>query len=550
MNASIMTSAALLEAGGSTVGSTISLAITAIVLVYILFGVLFGLKRGMYKTAVRLITIAAAAVISFCVVTWLTDYLNTFIVGKTVEEVITTVWPGYVDSIPEEYRNIVNCFDAETVESLLATILVMVLMPIIYIIVFMLIKLIIWPVYFIIQGLIGAGGHQSVVSKLIGGTLGAVQGVVIAGVMLLPISGLAGVIADSRDHLTTGKEPWVGEAIEDAYVNYLDEPINHPFFEFINAFGVEAAYADLVTIDIGSEKNVDMRKELEVLAEIAADAAPLVSDGLFDWTHLRDTDKTAITAILSDVGEDEHTAKTVAGVLRGIAKAHSENHFELGFEEPFDQFMTEFVSIFLTADKDNLNDDLTTFVNVYFLLNDHDVLAHFSTMTMTDTDAQQLFAADKDGKSVINHVIDTLNENPRTKPLVNALTKFSLQLMSESVGNALPEGADMDQVYEEVKTGMTGVLDTVNDPTIPEEERKEVVKESLNTALVDSGVLSEDTRLDDETMNNITDYVMENFEGKTELTDDDINSAIFSYYTQHGIPDGVVVPDDVVIPEN
>ena len=48
-------------------------------------------------------------------------------------------------------------------------------------------------------------------------------------------------------------------------------------------------------------------------------------------------------------------------------------------------------------------------------------------------------------------------------------------------------------------------------------------------------------------MSNIADHVITEFAGKEELTDDDINGAILSYFTKYGtegIPDGVN-PDDL-----
>ena len=209
--------------------------------------------------------------------------------------------------------------------------------------------------------------------------------------------------------------------------------------------------------------------------------------------------------------------------------------------------MDEFVHIFADSDRTTVEGDLKTFLDVYFILNDAHVLSHFGGGDSSNVAEELLGATDADGTKVITKIIDKLSENPRTASLVTSLTKFSLKLMAESTGNLLPEGTDADQIYEDVKVGMQDVLLNVNDPSIPEEEKHEVVKESLNNTLIESGVVSADAPLSDEAMNSITDYVMENYAGKEELTDDDINNAIFAYYNQYGIPEGVN-PDNVVIP--
>lgn len=547
--------AALLEA--SSIGSTLSLCITASIICSVLFGILWGLKRGMYKTAIRMITIGASAILSYHAVRMFTNYMHGLFVDQTVEGVITGFWPGYSSFFDENTRNIINSFDAVTVERLLATLTVIVLVPIIFIAIFLVLSSLTVVLHFIFCGIFRIGRRKSLVSILMGGFLGALQGLLIAGVTLIPVAGLAGMASDAREGLIKDKAPDISANIESAYVNYLDEVCNNPMLRLVRRCGGDALFDAITTVTVG-EDTVDMQKEAIVLVEIIADGMPLI-DGEFNQAQLRDTDKQAMRDILSDVGGDEYTANTVAGVLRGIATANKNGSLDFGFEYPFNDFMNEFLQVFSDSDKTNVEGDLATFLDVYFILNDYQVLQHFDG-ALEDSTAEALLAADADGDTVISKITGRLSENPRTQPLVTSLTKFSLKLMAESAGNVLPDGMDADQVYEDVKVGMKDVLASVNDESIPEEEKHEAVKESLNNTLIESGVITEDTPLSEDAMNSLTDYVMENYTGKEELTDDDINNAIFAYYTKQGttppegtIPEGTlpegIIPDGGTVPE-
>ena len=159
--------AALLEA--STVGSTISGAITAVAVILILLGVLLGMKRGMYKTTLRILTVVASSFIAYWVIEGVTDYLHGLFVGRTLEEIITGVWPGYTTAVAENLRNIINSFDAVTVERIIAAGTVILILPIVFTLVFIVAKLLTTIIYFIIRSILRLGGINSPISSVLGG---------------------------------------------------------------------------------------------------------------------------------------------------------------------------------------------------------------------------------------------------------------------------------------------------------------------------------------------------------------------------------------------
>ncbi|MBR2930199.1 MAG: CvpA family protein [Clostridia bacterium] len=565
-------SGALLEAAAGGIGGTISTVITVVAIVFIVACMLGGFSRGMYSTALRLLCIILAAWLSIEAIHLATDYIHSMMAGETVETVITRFWPDYTTSVDPFIRDVIHCFDAETVERVLVMVIAIAVIPVAFIVVFILAAILTSMVSGLLSGILMLGRRPSGVSSLVGGIIGAVQGALIAAVFILPVAGLADVARDSRTHLIEDKDPVVSDFVEMVYTDYLDPVIDNQIVNLLLDIGGEDIYDDILTVKVGDEE-VHMKKEFAVMAEIAADAVPLFHPQIFNWENLTEGDKRAITTILADVGEDPYTANTIAGILRAAAKANADDVFNLGFEEPFGSFLDEFIGVFDNVTSETVNEDLSTFVEVYFILNDYGILNHFFHATESEFRPEELLAADKDGKTIVTHVTDALSANPRTAHLVTSLTKFSFQIMADSVGNVLPEGVDTDQIYEDVKVGMEDVLASVNNPDIPPEEKKDVVKTELNNALVNAGVLSEETKLDDEVMDVISDHIMTEFEGKEELTDDDINSAILSFYNKYassGLPGtgegdgeggeggsgdddgegGIVIPPDFELPDD
>ena len=534
------TGAALLSIGG-----TISACITWGAIAILVISILHGMSRGMYKTAIRIITLGLAVYLTYHLTEMITGILHDMFVDQTVEQIITRVWADYSTVVSEKIRGIINSFDATTMERLVAAATVIVAMPVVFVAVFYILKILSMFVYYLLHAIFRVGKKNSMVSKLMGIMLGIIQGAVVIWALLMPVAGLAGLAEEAKPVITHDKDEAVVERVNDIYENYIDDVTSNVFIKLVRGFGADHMFSSITTVTVGDE-SVDMKKQAIVIANIVADGYPLM-DGSTSWTDLSDSDKNALLAILDDVGSDEYTAEIIAGVLRGMVRAHGSGYFDFGLEEPLNTFLLDFIKVFENADASTVKEDLRTFLDVYFILNDAGVLSHFGGGESASAAEELLGATDAEGNKVITKIINKLSENPRTSALVTSLTKFSLKLMAESTGNLLPEGVDADKIYDDVKVGMQDVLLNVNDASIPEEEKHEVVKESLNNTLIESGVVSADAPLSDDAMNSITDYVMENFAGKEELTDEDINNAIFSYYNQYGIPEGVN-PDNVVIP--
>ncbi len=531
--------------GTATIGCYIALGIFAFIVISAVSGLIFGLSRGFGKTLLRFITVAASAVAAFFIVIWLYEFVDAWFAGKTLTEVIVSIWPDYTTVAEEGLQQIISSFDAITAERLIMMVTAVAVAPSIFVGVFYLMKLLTFVVYAIFAGILGfVKKERSVISTLLGGVIGAAQGALIAAVALLPMSGFLGLAADMREPLTSADKPEETVAVvEDFYVNYLDDVINSQTVNILRTYGGDFVFEKMSMITVG-ESEVDMREETKSLAEIFVDGMPLGAE--FDWMHPTAAQKEALRAILADVDGDPYHAAIVSGLLRGISTAVCTEAFPLELEEPFHSFAMQFVATFTTSNETNIGTDLVTFLEVYFTLSDANVLAAFDSSAGGTLDPTELLiATDEDGNTVINNIITLLNDNPRTRPIVTALTKFSLQLMMESFPavEGVPEDVDIEAVYEDVKEGVNDLLATVNSDATPEEKKAEV-SASLDTTLKENNIA-----LDQEIVDSIADHVVENFEGIEELSDEDINKALLEFYNAYaesqGTTEAPVLPDDL-----
>lgn len=530
-----------MAAGTATIGHYISIGIFAYVALSLVMGLFTGFSRGFGKTAIRILTILAAAVVAYVFILFAFKSIDDWFIGKTIDDAISSFIPDYRAGLDEETLALIDSIDVATAERIIMLLFGLVVGPTIFIAGFYLVKAVLMIVYWILSAILGFSSRDKGFLSIIGGgLLGVVQGALIAYICLIPVTGFAGIVAELREPLTSNDKPAeTVELIEGAYTNYIDDALDNPVLAIVGEYGGNVLFTQMTTLAVEGE-NVDMQKEAKNLAEIAVDAIPLANE--FKWDKLTEGHKAALLAILDDVGDDKYSASIVAGILRSLAASIHADGLPIEIEEPFASFADELVAIFDTETADNLKPDLKTFLEVYFILSDSGVLTEFTPESeSTDVTVEELLIADNGEGTVIARVIAKLNTNPRTAPIVTSLAKFSLQLMAQSAGNALTEDVDIAGVYEDVKTGMNSVLEAVNDDSLSRDEKKDAVKETLDTTLKDAGIITEEQGLSEEVMDTIADYAVDNFVGIDELTDQDINNAILSYYDAY--VNGAPLPD-------
>ena len=519
-----------------TAGAYISLGILCAAACFILAGLVWGLKRGISKTLLRLITVLASAVAAFCIVNAATAWLEGLFVGRSLEELLTQYVPSYTTSVPENWRNLIACFDAETAERILFLAVYLVLVPVAFVLVFYVLKILSGLIYIILAAILGMMGRRTgFFSALLGMVVGAAQGALIAAVLLLPVSGLVGLATEAKAPLTAeGVPAETASQVEEFYGQWIDDVSDNPVLALIDTAGGGALFTDMTTAHV-SDTAVVMGDEAKTLVQVYVDVLPLLGSDLMSPDAATEE---AMRSVLADIGDDRYTAEIVSGILRGVSRAIDSGALVIPFEEPVVTLVKEVAAILSDSNADNLKGDLETMLNVYLILGQRGVL---SVMAEGSTDVIDLLIGEHDGERVITLVTAELDKNPRTKPLSDAMAKMTLSALNGSISIG---GMEAEELYDNVKTGLNDILSTSRDDYETEEEYKADVSSKLDTTLKDNGI-----ELEAEIIDGMTDYIVENYGDKTEITDQDITDALLSYYDVYAewlangggdIPEGIL----------
>ena len=484
---------------GIDIGS-ISLIITVTFIVLTLFGAFKGMRRGIARQTVRTITIAISAIISYVVSTSFYKNVIAMLEGKTVGELLTELGVAGND----EWMEIVSVFSTDSIQSFTFILFTVLLIPLIFTVGFVIISAIGEIVHIIISAFLGfKKSKNNRKTRLLGTALGALQGALVAAILIFPLANAASTI--------TGLE---AEGEDTATVVYLaDEVASNPIASLTMKVGGDSLARSFCVEKIdGTEYD-------------ARDAARLFADVYFDIEELGDVSfatptprqRTIINEIEKKLFSDAFVKNLVSGILSEIATAVDNGELTVDVEEPYNEMLRTTLAIFKDSSSQNIEPDMQTILNVYFILAEGGVLnaADGGSDEMLDA-----FITDNGEGTVISRVISELSKNERTKPIVTMLTKLSLSIMAEDLG--LDES--VDTVYEAVVEGLD-LIESI-DTTLPEDEYTGAVADVIQHVLASDGI---EIELEREIVEEMAQLVYDEYRG-VELTEENINEIILYYY--------------------
>ena len=500
-----------------TMGAYISLGILCVVAGFLLSGIIFGIKRGIAKTTLRLITVLLSAVAAFALVSMATGYVEGLFTDRTLNELLTELIPGYQDQVPENWRNLIACFDAEVAERIVLFVVYLVAAPILFIALFYLIKLLSSLVYLLLAAILGMMGKRgSFISSLLGMLVGAAQGALIAAVILVPVSGFASLAAEVKEPLTSESVPAETAAqVEEFYGWWIDDVTDNPVLTLVGDLGGKSLFDKMTTATVGDEM-VAMGDEAKTLVQISVDAIPLIG---CDPTVPDTAAKDAMRSIVTRVGDSRYTAEIVSGLLRGAARAIDTEVLAVPLGEPFASLIKEVAAVLTDSNSQNLKADLETVLDIYIILAERGVL---TSMTEGGDDIIDVLVAEHDGERVISLVTSCLNKNERMKPISDAMAKITLNALK---GSITLEGAESEELFTNVKTNLNEILLKNREDYEDENEYKADVSATLDSTLKENGI-----EMDAELVDGMADYIVKNYGEKSEITDQDITDALLAYY--------------------
>ncbi len=517
-------------AGFDSVSSIISLVVLGIFGLLTLVGALKGLSRGISRQVIRTATIIISVILSIVLVKFSYNAIFSYFEGKTIEDIvnqISSIAASYnVEINPEDFADLYN-FETETVVYILAIPLALVVMPLAFTVSFVIISALMLIVHAIVSGILGFRKKKNnAVTRLLGMALGAVQGAFVAIVIMLPVLGIANIASDAVDTIRANENQSELELqIIELYDNNVKEAVDSPTVSLMSKYGGDWLYKIISTATISGE-DIEMSQQVDPVVKVYTEYASHLAGA--DFTALTEENKAAINAILMELEQSNYFSPLLASVVRGGSYMLNDSEFILEMEEPLKTSVMSIISIFNTSDKTNINTDLATIRDLYFLLSDTGVL---KGMTTEGTDILALLAEKgEDNKTPLSKAVDLLSENTRTKPIVGTLTKLSITMVAGA------ENAEqMDAIYESVKSGINEIVSIKRNQFDSDEEYEDAISDTIENVAVENGILTpefieENREQVDEVLDVVSDFVAENFNDVEEFTDEMITDLIIEYY--------------------
>ena len=519
---------------GEEIKEYITLGLLGLMGFLALVGGFKGLRRGIKRQTVRTITIALSVLVSVLIVKFLYSTVFGFIEDMTAQE-IAEFASSYGVDLGDEVQVYLNNLDPIVIEYILAIPLALLIGPIIFVPIFMVVSFILYIVHVIVSGILGFRKKgNSGVSRLLGMLLGMLQGAFVAIVLMVPVLGLCSTISGAVE--TIDSNPNKSEAdieLIEMYEEDLADIIEAPAVKVMSSLGGNLMYKSLATIKVDGNR-VKMVKQIDTVLVIYSEIGVL-SDISLEEGKITVEQQQALKNIVDVIGDSNYFAPLLSGIVK-VAASSLETELVADMEEPIKTIMTDVFAIFKTSNQDNIKGDLNTFLDFFFLFINEGVL---ETATGGEGDIMDvLFKKDANGVSVIDKAISILNSNERTKPLITSLTKISIAYAKEALSGSgeIPEleGADVDAIYESVKGGINGILQ-IDKTGKTDEEYKSEVSSVLEDVIVSNGfveqsVIDENREEIEAVFAEVSDHIIENFGGQTEVDDAELISVLLSYY--------------------
>ncbi len=512
---------------------SISLIITIFTLLAIALGTLKGINRGVSRQVIRLATNAVAIFLSVLISKKIYLKVDGFFDGKTVADIQS--WISGLGFVPESVTSWIVSFDMETIENILYIPLTLVALPLIFTSVFLVLNGLVKIIYAVICGLAGLTKRKNnAATRAVGGVLGAVQGLIVAGMILLPIIGVVNVASRSVTTINEGaKEENVSITLTNVYDTYVKEAADNIFVKTYSACGVDALYNAVVTLNVNG-LDTNMAQLFPDVANIYSEAAKLRGT---DWKKLTPENQEQIKKIAALAEENKYLSNILAGVVRGASHAYDNGNIKINLEPSLQNALVHAIEIFHTTTPETLHEDIDVILNVYFILSDGDVIYAIGTESkLIDT----FTAQDENGDTVISKVMSELDAHPRTRPIVDLVAKVALSAMKDKIG--LDEETEV--LYENVKGGLVETLAIDKSTYQDDEEYIEAVSESINQTLTENGI-----EIEPEMVDTMANYVNDNYEELNIESEDSLNKILISYYDAYiEYMNSSETPEDIVIP--
>ncbi len=509
--------------------------ITPILLVIIAFAALIGAakgyKSGIARQAIRFGTLVLSIVLG-CVIT---TYGSGALLSLVDAEHMQNAYDYLKEKFPEMVEDLewVTTVDPASVRLLLAVPLGLIVAPIAFVICFIVLYALTKIIHVIICKICGfKKTNNNFLTRMLGMVLGAVQGVVIFAMLMLPILGLGNMLAETASVLAENAEE---EEASAEFITIYEENIQpiteNQVVQTLGKTGVNFVFKKVTTVYV-NETYATVNSIVPDVTRIYFGIDKL--DGC-DWASLTPEQKESINFVVDVLSSNEYLTALSAETLHALSSAYRGGAIPIkADDERIQQVINEIFIIFDGVQANTVKEDVHTLLDAFYILSDDGVVKQMLEENAQGADVlEALNAQDENGVTVIDKVVAKLNENQRTRQLVTLLVKVTVSALAGELKGEQPDDVEIDinQTYNDTKDSLNDVLKIDKESM----EKEEYITEASN--VIDSALREQNIEIEKEIIDKMAEQIYEDQSGKfptlkedEELTEEQMNNIILTYY--------------------
>ena len=482
-----------------------------------------GRKNGIYHQTVKIGLVVLAVLIAFLIADHFTKAcLTLFAKDKMTEAELIAKF-----GIPSEgIGGLISFLGADTLAYLLATVYGVLLAPFVFFVLFILLSAVFAIVYRIVKKKLKFPECNKRYQKILSICIGALQGFIIASVILLPFISIAN-IADTA--ASAAAESTQDEEFKSLYNEKISKKLNNPTFAVVKALGGNAMTRELATARYKGEK-FNGKDEVDIFVKEIYPQLEALKQVKFGGT-LSENDKATIDKFIGSIGRSDLTSSLIAGLLSNMANSSNQSELPIQGSGLFNTFISSSLKVFENADKNTVKEDLAVLKDIIFILSDTGVLEAMGA----GGDLSAALTQPYNETTVFRAIMDFINSNERFVPLTTALTEMSIEMLMQNVPGEVPVSAE---AYSNIKSGFSGIL-TLTKPSAGDEAAKaEYVKnvsDIIGTTFAENNINVEQNVIDGmaKQVADTEDSSSVDADGDGTLSDAEFNDIMLNYYDSY-----------------
>ena len=509
--------------------ATAAVVMLCLFLVAIIINMLSGMRRGTLRQGMRTGMTLLAAMISYGVAVIVSNSIIGGTDAQSIEDFIVFM-ESKIPGLGDLLRQALSSFDPEVFEYFIILPATIILVPLLATVIFLLINLILKIVRAVLNKIFGFKKAKKNSQRLGGALIGAVEAIIWVIMVTLPITGIISLADRACNQALSSEDGAENTELITTYEEIVRPFSDNPAFDFIDALGSGAMADGIATIKVNGE-STNLREEIVSVVHIGLVEIPALEGA--DFAALTDENKESLDNIIASLDRSPFIATIVSRMIQSSSGFMNSDIIPFDKEgegaEIFDGIM-----LFLEGvTEETLFEDVSTIKSVYYVISDSQIIKELED---GDTDIVALLQEKrKAGDDTVNQIVNILQGNERTAPIIKAMTQALLSSLSTEI--EAPDGSTITVSYDSVKNSMNDVLAVDKESYENEEEYKEALTDTLDTALRNNGI-----ELEEEIVESIADYVDTEYSDVEELTDEQFNDLLLYYYDAYleYVQDGLV----------